>query len=380
MKIVILNVLHEPFDKRVFQKIARSLVAAGHELVSICPGEDDGEEAVEGIRFRYIPPAGSKRGRLRSVVRLIRLGRKEPADLYLAPEPESWVAALAIKLTTGRKVIFDMHEHAPSEFAKFFPAVLRPLVSWTTVRFMRFFARYTDLIILTRESFADLWAGLRTPRVTVINTNHLQPKCTELPMSLAEHYADRPTLIHQGVFGDVRGSYQLLEAVKLLVCDFPELRCIVLGDYLYGSEADYRRAIGAAGLETHLILLGRVPFEEVPAHIACANIGLILFQPGPLNHTLAMPHKLFDYMREGKPVIAPGFAVEVTRIVEEAECGILVDVTDPRAIAGAIQSLLHDPAEAERLGRNGRRAVEEKYNWAADEARLLDAIGTLEEA
>lgn len=42
-----------------------------------------------------------------------------------------------------------------------------------------------------------------------------------------------------------------------------------------------------------------------------------------------MPHKLFDYMREAKPVIAPDFAIEVARIVDDAGCGVLVEVTEP---------------------------------------------------
>jgi len=93
---------------------------------------------------------------------------------------------------------------------------------------------------------------------------------------------------------------------------------------------------------------------------------------------LAMPHKLFDYMREMKPVIAPDFALEVAHIVKEADCGILVDVTSPQAIAEAILRLLRNPVEAKRLGENGRRLVETKYNWQADEKRLLDAFAALE--
>ena len=377
MKICILNVLHEHDDKRVFQKVARSLRAAGHEIVSICPSEAP-LEMQEGIRFIPIPPAASKRHRLVSVWRLFQLGRREKAEAYLAPEPESWVAALAIKLISGGKVVLDMHEHIPSEFAKFFPVPLRPFIAWLTVRFMRLFARYTDHIILTRESFDTPWEGLRVPRTTVINTNHLQPPCAEIPQVLLDEYAQRPTVIHQGLFGVERGSYALLEATKLIADEMPDIRCIVLGRYVYGREDEYRQAIAAAGLEDRLRLLGNVPFADVPAYIAAAKAGLILFQPGPLNHTLAMPHKLFDYMREGRPVVAPDFAVEVARIVREADCGLLVDVTQPRAIADAVLHLLHNPEEAARLGQNGRRLVEEKYHWQADEKRLLAVFDSLE--
>ncbi|MFP4502780.1 MAG: glycosyltransferase family 4 protein [Candidatus Hydrogenedentota bacterium] len=377
MKICILSVLHEPYDKRVFQKIARSLVNAGHEVVYIAPAGEPIPEERDGVRFVCIPHAPSKKRRLVSVKRLRDLGKKEQAGVYFAVEPESWVAALWIKRGQRCKVVFDMHEHVPTEFAKFFPGFLRGFIVWLTVRFMRLFARHTDHVILTRDSFEREWEGLAVPRTTVINTNHLQPPCAEIPEALRARYAGRPTIIHQGVFGDVRGSWQLLDAMKLLAEQVPDIRCVVLGAYVYGDEADYRRAIREAGLEEHIDMPGVVPYEEVPAYIAVARAGLILFQPGLVNHTLAMPHKLFDYMREGKPVVAPDFALEVRRILTEADAGILVDVTRPEAIAAAVLSLLQNPDEAERLGKNGRRIVETKYHWAHDEKKLLDAIDTL---
>lgn len=372
-----LAVLHEPFDKRTFQKVGRSLARAGHEVVSIGPAREPTPPSAEGIRLITIPMPGSKRARLVALLRLVRLGRREHADAYLAPEPESWVAALILKLLTGGRVVFDMHEHAPTEFAKFFPTPVQPLMARVTTWVMRQFARWTDHIILTRESFDDVWTGVRTPRSVVINTNHLQAPCGDVPDTLRAQFAGHPVILHQGIFGDVRGSYQLLEAMKILVRQRPDLRCVVLGEYCYGSLADYQRAVAEAGLRDHFVFVPPVPYTEVPAYIAVAQVGLILFQPGPLNHTLAMPHKLFDYMREGKPSVVPDFAIEVCKIVRESDCGIPVDVTRPEVIASAIQRLLDDPAEAARLGQNGRRAVETKYHWGADEARLLAAFAAL---
>jgi len=376
MKVCILQTLHEHDDKRVFQKLARSLTHAGHEVVSVVPDTGNVPESAGGVIFRTMPAAHGLRQRFGVLPKLIAAGVAERADVYMGVEPESWVACLVAKARAGGRAVFDMHEHVPSEFSKFFPSPLRPFVEWATVCFMRLFARYTDLIILTRESFDPPWRGLAVPRVTVINTNHLQLPCAEIPEHLRA-YAERPTIIHQGIFGDVRGSYQLLDAMKRLVPRFPELRCIVLGRYVYGSEDAYRAAVAEAGLEDHLVLAGVVPYEEVPAYIAASKVGLILFQPGPLNHTLAMPHKLFDYMREGRPVIAPDFALEVSRIVNECDCGRLVDVTSPGAIAEAVAELLEHEAEAKRLGENGRRGVERTYHWEAEERVLLEAFDRL---
>ena len=376
MRICILQVLHEPFDKRVFHKEAKSLAKAGHEILSITPSEHP-VEPVDGIRFEVIPPAHSLKGRLRSVLRLIAKGRRAQADAYLAVEPESWVAALVLKMLTGRKVVFDVHEHIPSSFANFFPSLLRPAIERVTAFMMRLFARFTDHIILTKMSLDEPFEGLSVPRTLVLNTNHLQAPCAGIPDDLKQAYGARPTIIHQGIFGDVRGSYQLLDAMEIVAREIPDVKCILLGKYMYGDEAQFRDAIERRGLAPFIDMIAEVPFDRVPPYIAVSRVGLILFQPIGLGHTLGMPHKMFDYMREGVPLIAPSFAVEIRRIVEESHSGLLVEVTDPKDIARAILHLLRNEDEARQLGQNGRAMVEAKYHWGYDEQRLLDVFASL---
>lgn len=377
-KITLLNVYHEPFDKRMYHKLARSFIDNGYEVYSICPYTTKYSPASDiGIQFIVFPHKKGLWNRLKSVYTLFKLGKEVPSDIYIAPEPESWVSALIIKLFKGGKVVFDMHEHNPNKMAQFFPKFLHKPIEYLTLKIMRLFARFTDLIILTRESFEPLWKGITTPRITVLNTNHLQPICSDIPQSLLEKYANIPTIIHQGVFGTIRGSYQLLDAMEIAVKEIPSLCCIILGEYIYGSEEEYNKAIHEKNLDEHIHLLGVVPFEEVPKYIRVSKIGLILFQPGFSNHTLAMPHKLFDYMREEVPVIVPDFAIEVSKIVRESDCGLCIDVTNPKAIADAIVYLLNNPEEANRLGKNGRKAVEIRYNWQREEQILLDGINQL---
>ena len=377
MKICILQVLHTPNDKRVFHKEAKSLAAAGHDVLSIVPSDVPLPEVIDGVRIEATPVAKGMFQRFTASLRIIPRGLRTKADVYLCVEPETWVSGLIIKLLTRCKVVFDQHEHVPSKFANKFPLALRPAVEWATVRAMRCMARFTDYVILTKNCLEEPYKGLSVPRTVVLNTNHLQPPCTEIPETLRDRYAHRPTIIHQGLFGDVRGSYQLLDAMKVLAREYPDIKCILLGKYVYGDEAAFRKAVSDAGLDPYIDMIDEIPFDEVPPYIAVSKVGLILFQPGPMNHTFAMPHKMFDYMREGVPLIAPEFAVEVAHIMREADCGLLVDVSDPDAIASAIARLLDDVTLEERLGENGRRSVETAYNWQHDERKLLQVVDSL---
>ncbi|WP_327786656.1 glycosyltransferase [Vibrio anguillarum] len=44
----------------------------------------------------------------------------------------------------------------------------------------------------------------------------------------------------------------------------------------------------------------------------------------------------------------------------------------PQTIAEAIDYLVTHPVEAEQMGRNGQKAVQEKYNWGIEEQKLLN--------
>ncbi|MBD3768073.1 MAG: glycosyltransferase, partial [Gammaproteobacteria bacterium] len=103
--------------------------------------------------------------------------------------------------------------------------------------------------------------------------------------------------------------------------------------------------------------------------------GLVTFLPAP-NHIDAQPNKMFEYMSAGLPIITSIFPLW-REIVEGNQCGLCVDPLDPQAIGEAIQYLIDNPVEAEQMGKNGRQAVEQKYNWTIEEQKLLDLYAGL---
>jgi hypothetical protein len=81
-------------------------------------------------------------------------------------------------------------------------------------------------------------------------------------------------------------------------------------------------------------------------------------------------------MAAGIPVIASDFALW-RKIIEDAGCGLLVDPLDTRAIATAIEYLITNPAEAEAMGRRGRKAIQERFSWCNEEQVLLTFYSSL---
>lgn len=113
-------------------------------------------------------------------------------------------------------------------------------------------------------------------------------------------------------------------------------------------------------------------------YLKIAHVALALQQPvgSFLLVSKGNGRKFFTYMQAGLPIIAPNFG-EIGLVVKEERCGILVDTTRPEEIAEAITYLLEHPEEAKAMGKRGRRAIEEKYNWEIEKKKLLDAYHNL---
>ena len=115
--------------------------------------------------------------------------------------------------------------------------------------------------------------------------------------------------------------------------------------------------------------LGFISREEVKWLFSKSVAGLLLVLPGP-NVFGALPNKMFEYMSAGIPQVTSNDPLW-KQIIDESKCGITVDPTKPDQIAEAINYLLKHPAEALEMGRNGRKAVEEKYNWEKEIPKLI---------
>jgi glycosyltransferase involved in cell wall biosynthesis len=173
--------------------------------------------------------------------------------------------------------------------------------------------------------------------------------------------------VHLGALGRARGAFAMLDVLAALG---DGTRLVTIGRFTDGSEAEFHARAAALGLshrvEAH-------PWMEREAAIALAarcDVALVLFQPGVENHRLALPHKLFDAMLAGLPVIVPAFAEEVAAVVAEARCGIAVDVADPLRIAAAVRRL-GDPALRAAMGEAGRAAAIGRFGWDGEAERLV---------
>jgi glycosyltransferase involved in cell wall biosynthesis len=167
-----------------------------------------------------------------------------------------------------------------------------------------------------------------------------------------------------GGISAIRGIREIVEAIDLAA---PGIRLNLAGEF---EEKSLRDEIAGLVGWRRVDELGFLAREQVREVLSRSVAGLVTFLPEP-NHLESRPNKLFEYMSAGLPVVASDFPLW-RAILEGEDCGLCVDPRDPRAIAAAIDRLIGDPEMAARMGENGRRAVREHYNWAAEEKKLLE--------
>jgi hypothetical protein len=125
----------------------------------------------------------------------------------------------------------------------------------------------------------------------------------------------------------------------------------------------------------HVQWRGKLDRNGVASLLNRVQVGLVVLHPEQ-NFVVSHPIKLFEYMAAGIPVIASDFPLWRS-IIQEAGCGLLVDPFDTRALATAIEHLMTNRDEAEAMGWRGRKAVEERLNWANEERNLLSFYSSL---
>ncbi|MBN1874740.1 MAG: glycosyltransferase family 4 protein [Anaerolineae bacterium] len=361
-KIVHLTSLHRPFDTRIFYKEAKTLRNEGYTVVIIAPDKPGGQ-VVEEIHLKTIAVASNRFIRFTHTLwQVYRIAQDEKAALYHFHDPELLLVGLLLSIQ-GKIVIYDVHEDVPRQilYKHWIPRVFRRLVSGCVAFVERIAAWKLSGIVAATPHIAQRFPSNKT--VVVQNF----PLLDELTSPTTPKYTVRePVVVYHGVITVTRGVKEIVQAMALLSEDM-YARLVLVGEIIpHDLEMELRQMPGGQWTE----FMGWQSRDEIKKTLSKARIGLVTLHPTP-SYLDSYPVKLFEYMTTSLPVIASDFPLW-REIVHGAGCGLLVDPLDAQAIAHAIAWLLEHPEEAEAMGKHGRQAVENCYNWEFEGKKLLE--------
>lgn len=363
-----ITTVHPRTDTRIFVKELSTLRDSFDEKCILLVQDGLADETVNGIDVKS---AGPKLPRQRNRIaigiwRMLRMVLREKPGIVHFHDPELIPIGLILKLF-GMKVVYDVHEDVPKQLmhSSKMPRPIAAAVGRVYLIFEWLAKRAFDACVVVVPTMQERFH--RDNTILLANFPSLA-EFSAIPEISRERVPGRFAYVG-GIVG-VRGIAEMVEAVALVADD--RARLILLGAFNdNGLETRMRAKEGWQRVR----FLGWSSRETVVDELSQASAGLVLLHPTP-QYVISYPVKMFEYMAAGLPVIASDFPLW-REIVEVAGCGLLVNPEDPQAIADAMQWILDNPIEAAAMGRRGRVAVEERYNWETESEKLIDLYSRL---
>jgi len=387
--LMVLSTKTFPPDGRV-EREARDLIRDGHNVFLMArraPGQP-AEQIVNGVHVIRVPlPFQNKKAiadliyflfqRYFIFLHIIWACLKHKIDiLHVHDLPYAFAATLAGKLL-GLAVVFDMHEHYTVMLQMGFESRayrrLKPL-AFLLLGMLRIeekiACRWASKVIVVAQEHIPRIEGLGVLReniIVVTNTEDID-YFSELPIdeTVMEKYRDDFIILYLGGFAGHRGLDTAIQAMPGVLEKIPNARLLLVGDGYNRQELE--ELTSDMKLQQCVTFAGFQPFEKVPSYIQLCDVGLIPHICTPHIET-TMPNKIFQFMMLGKAVIVSSTR-PMMRVVNDAECGLIFKERNPQSLAETIIQL-QDENLRRRLGENGKRAVEDRYNWQKTVQMLL---------
>lgn len=356
------------FDERVFYKECQSLARAGYDTRVL--GNHNYNGVVNGVKFHGL---GGSKGRLhRMTVKLVGIGREAfriGGDLYHIHDPELLIVGLALRIA-GKRVVYDIREDCPKTvlYKHYLAKPIRKPVMWIVERVENAAAQHMSGLIAATPTIANRFRSRHSNSVVVNN----YPILSEFAPPTNREWGTRDVAVaYIGGISEQRGIREMLAAMELL----PRALAAKLELAGWFFEPRLHDELVATQQWRHVHWCGKLDRNGIAALLNRVKVGLVVLHPEQ-NFVVSHPIKLFEYMAAGIPVIASDFPLWRS-IIQEEGCGLVVDPFDPRALATAIERLMTNHGEAEAMGRRGRKAIEERLNWAIEERTLLSFYSSL---
>jgi len=367
-----------------------TVIAASVELNSgrqrLQPVEKQRCERIGGVAFLWVRTPtyqGNGGGRMRNMLAYMwqAISKKTTRNL---PEPDvvvgssvhPFAAVAGVLLARRFKVpfVFEVRDLWPQTLVdmgrlregSFMTWALRKLELWL-------YRRAASIVVLLPRAWEYI-APLGIPKERIVWIPNGVDLSLFPPSELPIRAASEPfTLMYFGAHGQANGLDDVLKAMRLVQDSQPNfpIHLRMIGD------GPLKPALMA---QAHELALKNISFEssvskkEIPALAAQADAFVIavLDLPNLYRYGISM-NKLFDYLAAARPILIASDAVN--NPVEDAQAGWTVRAGRHDQLAEAIMKMAASPlSERRRMGRNGRKFVEQNHEFRQLSSRLATVL------
>lgn len=287
-------------------------------------------------------------------------------DVVVSNDLDSLLAGYWATKLRRKKLVYDSHEY----FTEVPELVNRPIVkkSWENIE--RSILPKLKHCYTVCQSIADVYMQKYGTGFKVVRNVPESITSAEFDSSFQPPFpTDKPIIIYQGAVNMGRGIEEAIMAMH-------HVEGAILVIVGVGDLFNYCKQLAVSEqLDDKVLLLGRMPFNELRRITPYASVGLSVEKNIGLNYYYALPNKLFDYIHSSVPVLASRLP-EIERIVKNYEVGVLIDQTTPELIAQGINEMLTNVEKRELWKQNCIKAREELC-WEEEKKILMKIYNDL---
>lgn len=313
----------------------------------------------------------------RFIAKTIKVYLNFKPDIIHAHDLPMVPLALLLKRFYKVPVIFDMHESYPDALVAF---KKKGIINYLfkNPKFAKILENYclkiVDEIIVVVEDHKErlIKRGIQGKKISVVsNTVDLEIfKQLSSDPNIQNIYSGRTILLYTGGVSPDRGLEIPVKSLLIIKEHIPNIILLIIGD---GSYTNTLTEIAKfENVEEFVQFIHWPGHNQLGTYLDIAHICII---PQPSNDYInsGVPNKFFEYMSQGKPVLAASEPME--RIIKETSCGEVFKSGSHEDFAQKIIEMLQSEKQ---YGENGLRAVKEKYNWEVDVSHLVDLYKSIE--
>jgi glycosyltransferase involved in cell wall biosynthesis len=219
-----------------------------------------------------------------------------------------------------------------------------------------------------------------------INSNIIHPISntedeTTFPVSkqnfnkkLITKYDNEWILLYVGGLGPHRGLETTLRSVPHVNNHIENFKLLIVGAKDFEKDAIVKLANNLK-IAPHVEVINWVPFSEIFSYIKLSSVCIVPHDDYEHTQT-TIPHKLFQYMIMGKPVLVSNCR-PLKRVIDDTKSGLVFTANDPRDLAKKLIQLNQNPEELEQMSKNSIIAANGKYSWKIEKNKLLELYSSL---
>ena len=368
-----------PIDPRVSNE-ASALISAGHEVYLFCLSYSKKfikKEVIDSINIRryYCSKLTYKFSALAYTFPYYKINMSRKINNFLNSNSIDRIHIHDIQIASSvfkanlksLPVTLDLHENRPEimKFYKHVNSLLGKLLispkKWKIAE-EKFSKAANNIIVVTNAAKTELCnrTGLNKDKITVFPNTVRKSFYTDFDLdnNIVEKYRNNFVLLYLGNTSKRRGISTVINSLKVLKTQIPEIKFIVVGSSSYDNELKYLSKIN--NVQNLISFEGWRNENSFQSYLSICDIGVSPLESN-IHHDTTYANKIFQYMSFGCPMICSNVIAQ-KEIVEKYEVGELFSPGNSKEFTEKVISLYNNKDKINTYSLNSRSAIENHLN------------------